>query len=214
MNEQMIYTIVVVAAMAIAAALVVYFTTRGNSGGEKVAKGGVGADEKNGASDVVARVRRYARLNDFQVVVPARWAKDGKLAEFDCVLVGYFGVLGIRCMGYSGRIFGGEKEAAWVQTKGDKRYEFENPLDRNARDARILREVLIGGGLRNTPVETVLVCTGGKNQELALPRSTPFYTPKTLGRYLNTSHFDQDKKVDVEKTAELLRQAVVQVEQR
>ena len=64
----------------------------------------MGADEKNGASDVVARVRRYARLNDFQVVVPARWAKDGKLAEFDCVLVGYFGVLGIRCMGYSGRI--------------------------------------------------------------------------------------------------------------
>ena len=127
---------------------------------------------------------------------------------------GYFGVLGVRCMGYSGRIFGGEKEAAWVQTKGDKRYEFENPLDRNARDARILREVLINGGLRNTPVETVLVCTGGKNQELALPRSTPFHTPKTLSRYLNTSRFDQDKKVDVEKTAELLRQAVVQVEQR
>ena len=49
-----------------------------------------------------------------------------------------------------------------MQTKGDKRYEFENPLDRNARDARILREVLIGGGLRNTPVETVLVCTAAR----------------------------------------------------
>lgn len=214
MNEQMIYAVGMIVVLAIAAALVVYFTNRDNSGGEKVAKGGVGGDEKAGAGDVLGRVRRYARLNSYQVVAPARWARDGKLAEFDCVLVGYFGVLGVRCMGYSGRVFGGEKEKTWVQTKGEKRYEFENPLDRNARDARILREVLISAGLRNIPVETVLVCTGGQKQELALPRSTPLYTPKTLSRYLNTSHFDQDKKVDVEKTADLLRQAVTQVEQR
>ncbi len=214
MNEQMIYAVGMIVVLAIAAALVVYFTNRDNSGGEKVAKGSVGGDEKAGAGDVLGRVRRYARLNSYQVVAPARWAREGKLAEFDCVLVGYFGVLGVRCMGYSGRVFGGEKEKTWVQTKGEKRYEFENPLDRNARDARILREVLISAGLRNIPVETVLVCTGGQKQELALPRSTPLYTPKTLSRYLNTSHFDQDKKVDVEKTAELLRQAVTQVEQR
>lgn len=208
------YAVGLIVVMAIAAALVVYFTNRDSSGGKKAPRGGVGADEKAGAAAVVGRVRRYARINNYQVVEPACWARDGKLAEFDCVLVGYFGVLGVRCLGYSGRVFGGEKEDTWVQSKGEKRHEFENPLTRNARDARILREVLINGGLRNTPVETVLVCTGGKNQELALPRSTPYYTPKTFARYLNSSRFDQDKKVDVEKTADLLRQAVTPVEKR
>ena len=215
MNEEMIYAIVLVAVLAVAAALVVYFTSRDSkAGGEKVAKGGVGADEKAGAAALAGRMRRYARLNDFQLVEPACWARDGKLAQFDCVLVGYFGVLAVRCLGYSGRVFGGEKEPVWVQTKGEKRFEFDNPLDRNAREARVLREVLIAAGLRNIPVETALVCTGGKRQELALPRSTPFYTPKSFSRYLNSSRFDQDKKVDVEKTARVLREALAQVERR
>lgn len=213
-NEQTIYTVILLVVMAIAAGLVVYFTSRDGSARAPKAKGGVGADEKAGAAQVVGQLRRYARLNNFQLVAPACWAREGKLAQFDGVLVGYFGVLAVRCLGYGGQVFGGEKEPVWVQTKGEQRFEFENPLDRNARDARVLREVLIAAGLRNIPVETALVCTGGKGQELALPRSTPYYTPKTLGRYLNTSRFDQDKKVDVEKTAQALRDALAQVEQK
>lgn len=175
--------------------------------------GPVGGDERRaGAAGAVKRVKRYAALNDYQVVAPALYARGGKTAEFDCLLVGYFGVLAVRCIGYNGKIYGAANEDTWVQTKGDdKRFEFANPLKQNADQARLVRDVLLSAGCRNVPVETVLVFTGSR-QQLLLPRSTPFHTPKTLAAYLRTSHFDQDKKVDVQAVAGALRAAVVQPE--
>src|SRR5699024_681166 len=126
-------------------------------------------------------------------------------ADLDLLLVGWFGVLGVKCLGYGGEVYGSLDEPEWTQVLPQGRRTFENPMTRAGKSARAVRDALFAAKLKNVPVETVVVFTN-PSASLNLPRSTGHYTEKTFLAYLKGPHFREDKKVEVEPVAAALRQ--------
>lgn len=195
------------ALLAVVVCVVVVLYVRGLTGDGGSARKGSGRvpdDEHKGAEGVVRALRRYAAARDFAVIAPVKLAGTKDAADLDALLVGWFGVLGVKCLGYGGEVYGGAGEAQWVQTENGGRRSFENPIDRAAKSARAVRDVLFEAKLKNVPVETAVVFTN-RAAQLKLPRSTGHYTEKAFLEYLRGPHFDEDKKVEVEPVARALR---------
>ena len=159
-------------------------------------------EDQQGKDLVLRQLHRFAATNDFKVIRPVSIQQDRYNADLDALLIGWFGVLGVKCIGYNGTIYGQSKQAEWVQEINGQRNTFENPLQKAEQSARAIREVLFAAKIKQVPVETVVVFTG-KNAELALPRSTGHYTPEQFHTYLKSVHFEEDNKVDVEQVAKL-----------
>ena len=171
---------------------------------EKAAKAGpIPDDEHENAEAVLRQLRRYAATNEFRVVEPVRIENSKASADLDALLVGWFGVLGVKCLGYGGTIYGQSSDAEWVQEMNGQRRMFANPLKRAEQSARAVRQALFEAKIKNVPVETVVVFTGKKTQ-LALPRSGGHYTIEQFSTYLKSVHFEEDKKVEVEPVAAAL----------
>ena len=171
---------------------------------EKAAKAGpIPDDEHENAEAVLRQLRRYAATNEFRVVEPVRIENSKASADLDALLVGWFGVLGVKCLGYGGTIYGQSSDAEWVQEMNGQRRMFANPLKRAEQSARAVRQALFEAKIKNVPVETVVVFTGKKTQ-LVLPRSCGHYTIEQFSTYLKSVHFEEDKKVEVEPVAAAL----------
>lgn len=171
---------------------------------EKTAKAGpIPDDEHANAEAVLRQLRRYAATNEFRVVEPVHIENSKASADLDALLVGWFGVLGVKCLGYGGTIYGQPSDAEWVQEMNGQRRVFANPLKRAEQSARAVRQALFEAKIKNVPVETVVVFTGKKTQ-LALPRSCGHYTIDQFSTYLKSVHFEEDKKVEVEPVAAAL----------
>lgn len=153
-------------------------------------------DLKNKASAPLAIATRFAKLRQFTVISPAMLAKDGKFADIDFIIVGYFGVLGVKCIGLGGEIYGSAGDAMWLQVAKDKRISFDNPLLVAQTDARLIRDTLFVAGLKSVPVEVICVCSN-KKATLALPRTTGHFTLKDFKAYLQKDKFEQDKGIDI-----------------
>lgn len=160
-------------------------------------------DEHENAEAVLRQLRRYAATNEFRVVEPVHIENSKASADLDALLVGWFGVLGVKCLGYGGTIYGQASDAEWVQEINGQRRVFANPLKRAEQSARAVRQALFEAKIKNVPVETVVVFTGKKTQ-LALPRSCGHYTIDQFSAYLKSVHFEEDKKVEVEPVATAL----------
>lgn len=160
-------------------------------------------DEHENAEAVLRQLRRYAATNEFRVVEPVHIENSKASADLDALLVGWFGVLGVKCLGYGGTIYGQASDAEWVQEINGQRRVFANPLKRAEQSARAVRQALFEAKIKNVPVETVVVFTGKKTQ-LALPRSCGHYTIEQFSAYLKSVHFEEDKKVEVEPVAAAL----------
>ena len=140
--------------------------------------------------------RRYAALHQYQVIAPAQLAKDGKYADLDFILVGWFGLLCVKCVGLGGQIYGSLEDEMWLQLDGEKRVSFANPMRAAEADTRLVRDTLFSAKLRNISVETVCVFTN-KSATLLLPRGTGHYTVKEFKALLGKSKYEQDKGVDI-----------------
>ncbi|MEG1104699.1 MAG: nuclease-related domain-containing protein [Oscillospiraceae bacterium] len=156
-------------------------------------------DVKNKAQKPLSVAKGFAKLHEYTLISPCNLAKDGKFADVDFAVVGYFGVLGVKCIGLGGEIYGSSGDAMWLQVTNTQRISFENPLIRAQADARLIRDTLFAAGLKSVPVEVICVCTNPK-ASLALPRSTGHFTMKDYKAYLKKDKFEQDKKVDLEAT--------------
>lgn len=162
-------------------------------------------DEHKGREAVVRQLARFAATHDYQVVQPLSLTGVHGTTDLDAVLVGWFGILGVKCLGYGGDIYGSIDEKEWVQSLGGSRRSFQNPMTRAQQSNRVIRDVLFEAGMKNIPVESVVIFTG-KNSQLMLPRSTGHYTDKSFSAYLRSIHFEEDKNVQVEPVAKLLRE--------
>ena len=165
-------------------------------------------DEHKGREAVVRQLVRYAAANEYKVVEPIALTGTHGTTDLDAVLVGWFGILGVKCLGYGGDVYGSRDEADWVQSYGGSRRSFQNPLTRAEASGRVIRDVLFEAGMKNIPVETAVIFTG-KNTQLMLPRSTGHYTLQSFAAYLKSGHFTEDKNVQVEPVAQLLREKSV-----
>ncbi|HJA25010.1 MAG TPA: NERD domain-containing protein [Candidatus Fournierella merdigallinarum] len=160
-------------------------------------------DEHKGAAALLRAVRRRAAAESWAVIAPVELSGSRDAADLDALVIGWFGVLGIKCIGWGGTIYGSAAEAEWTQVLGGARRSFENPIVRAGKSERAVRDVLFAARMKNVPVETVVVFTNAA-AELCLPASTGHYTEKSFLAYLKSSRFEEDKKVDTAAVAALL----------
>lgn len=193
----------------IAGSVAIYFLLGGkrDDGLEKPRKAKNLDDSKKGA-EPLRIARRFAALHQYQVIAPAQLAKDGKFADLDFILVGWFGLLCVKCIGLGGQIYGSLEDEMWLQLDGAKRVSFANPMRAAEADTRLVRDTLFAAKLRNLGVETVCVFTN-KNATLMLPRTTGHCTVKEFKALLNKSKYDQDKGVDIPQTVEAVKKWAV-----
>ncbi len=152
--------------------------------------------------------RRFAAMQQYQVISPARLAKNGVFADIDFIIVGVFGLLCVKCIGLGGEIYGSAGDANWLQVIGENRTSFDNPLQRSTADTRLVRDSLFAAKLKSVPVETVCVFTN-KTATLAVPRGAGHLTVKEFKALLGKDRFLTDKKVDIEKAAAAVKEYLV-----
>lgn len=207
----LIFIIIVVAAGLLAFAVTMYVIglfrqkDQALAGGAPAGKktGEMPDDEHKGAEAIVRAVRRFAASDDYAVIAPVNVQGSKDAADLDLLLVGWFGVLGVKCLGWGGEVYGSLDEEQWTQVLPQGRRTFENPMTRAGKSARAVRDALFAAKLKNVPVETVVVFTNAA-AELCLPASTGHYTEKSFLAYLKSSRFEEDKKVDTAAVAALL----------
>lgn len=168
-------------------------------------------DAPQGRQEDSAKVMRvlksFASRNGYELIQPGKIAYQTKVSDFDALVVGSFGVLAVRSMGYYGQVYGNTKEEKWAQTTAKGRVEFANPINQAEADARLVREVLFENKIKSVPVEAVCVFPN-KATELMVPRSTPVYRLKEFSAHLLKDHYTENKKVDIDAVAKALRAAV------
>ncbi len=165
----------------------------------------IGREQDSGK--VLRAVKSFASRNGYEVIAPGKISFGTGVSDFDAIVVGSFGVLAVRSMGYSGQVYGSEKDEKWVQTTAKGRVEFKNPMQQAQADARLVREVLFENKLKSVPVETICVFPSSAT-ELIVPRSTPIYRMKEFSAQLLKDHYTDDRKVDIDAVAKALRAAV------
>lgn len=185
---------------------VVFYTKRNKSSSEESesASKTKNLSQEQAGAKAVAMVRRFARSQGYKVVAPAHIAKEGRFADLDCVLVGYFGILGVKCIGLGGEVYGAANDAKWLQVSRGERIPFENPLNTASVDTRVIRDTLFTAKIKNVQVDTVCVFTNDA-ATLAIGRDTGHYTLKSFKALLRKGKYVVDKKVDVESCVTAIR---------
>lgn len=204
-ENQMLGWIVAIVAFALIIGLVLWFIYRKNN--PKVPKT---QGREYGVAKAVAMAQRFARGNDYKVIAPATLMRAGNTARLDALVVGSFGVLGVKALGYSGEVYGSAGEDTWVQVAPDgKRNPFKNPLTEAAADVRVIRDALFSAKQKLVPVEVVCVFTD-TTASIAVPRSTGHYTMRTFKELLGKEKYREDKGVNIALAQEALREALTE----
>lgn len=187
--------------------VVILFSERDKSNtGPRRAK----ADANTAAA--VKLLKSFAARSQSRVLGPVTLKKGDKTAQLDGVLVGYFGVLGLKTFGYNGQVYGTPKDAHWLWVSANKRENFDNPIEECALAARIMREALMNAGVRNPDCEATYVFTAPK-LELCIPRSVGAMTLKELKSYLRKEKFHADKGYDLDVLCKALEPFLNQQDQ-
>lgn len=161
-------------------------------------------------SNVIGTSRRFALSNSYKFISPATVTANGRVADLDALIIGYFGVLGVKALGHSGEIYGTASEENWLQKTGEsQRTYFPNPIRQAALDVRVVRDVLFDAKFKNVPVEVAVVFSNKKAQ-LALPRQTGHYNYKSFKALLSKEKYLADNGLDLEKVESTLRSALQQ----
>ncbi len=167
------------------------------------------ARKKENAGAATAVLRRFALNNDGRVLGPMELTRGDRTVRLDGVLVGSFGVLGVRSLGYNGQIYGNPKEAQWVWVSADKRETFDNPIEECALAGRLLREALMNAGVRAPECDVVYVFADPK-VELGVPRNAGAMKPADLRVYLGKDKFHKDRGYDLDTLCAALKPFVVE----
>lgn len=202
MEEWIAYALLFVISLVIIA-VVVFIYYRKNNPKKKKRLG-----RENKSHLAINPARNFARSNSFKFISPANIKRGDKTANLDAVIIGYFGVLGIKALGYNGEIYGGVNEKSWLQVSDDgSRENFENPITESASDVRVIRDALIQAKLRQVPVEIMCVFTDSTAQ-LALPRGTGHYTLKEFKTQLGKEKYLEDTGLDLEAVENAIKSSL------
>lgn len=93
--------------LVIAAAVAVYFFfVKSRDEGTETPRKAKNLDGAKKSAKALSAARRFAALHQYQVIAPAQIVKDGKFADLDFIIVGWFGLLCVKCVGLDGQIYG------------------------------------------------------------------------------------------------------------
>lgn len=165
------------------------------------------AGRENGTNKGVAALKGFARSHDFRFIEPAVLGRGDATAHIDALVIGYFGIIGIKAYGYNGEVYGGANEKEWAQIVEGNRTTFANPITEAAADVRVVRDALLAAKIRQLPVEVLCVFTDASAQ-LAIPRNTGHYTLKEFKSYLKKEKFLEDKGIDLDAAEAAIKAAI------
>lgn len=180
-----------------------YRRSQGQGGKSKVR----GRSFDNGKT--IGAMRSFARKNSFRFVSPAVLQCGDAKMELDAIVIGYFGVLGVISLGYSGEIYGEAGDDNWLQVAEDgSRNSFPNPITQSSAAVRVIRDALFKEKMKRVPVEVVYVFSNEKAQ-LALPRSIGPMDLKAFKKLLAKEKYLDDCGLDMDKVEEAVRKALI-----
>jgi hypothetical protein len=149
----------------------------------------------------------FAKSNRFAFIAPFNVKRGDYAANLEGVVVGYFGILAVINLGYSGTVYGAASDDKWKQVaENGKGTFFENPINEASTAVRAIRDVLFAAKIKKVPVEVVYVFSHPKVQ-LALPRSIAPLKIKTYKKLLKKEKYMDDCGLDIEKVKAVLSEA-------
>ena len=157
---------------------------------------------------VTGILKRFAGIRQFKVLTDLDLTFEGQTAHFDQVLIGFYGISFITCLGESAAYYGQEQDASWSRVDdGNKKVSFPNPLLTGEKGIDTVRRIFSMNDVYNIQMEHLLVFAGArKKTEVYVKSSVPVLKRKELGQLLNKVKYQKDNSVDVQKLAELLQQ--------
>lgn len=158
-----------------------------------------------GAYKITSRIlRRFGLIRGFKVLTNIK--VGGVVIEN--MLIGYFGILIVRTLGAKAEFYGTLDGDSWSLVIGGKKETVDNPVKQLQAEAAALRGFFSGKKVYNIPVETV-VYLPSKSSKFALyiTNNGEILTAGKLSAYLNTTKFEKDTGLDINKiTGALLEQ--------
>ena len=145
----------------------------------------------------VARVLRQSRRQKIKVVYPAIVLDGTQMVQMMVALVGQFGVLGVRCVGFGGVIHAGESATKWKQERGGASQTIPNYARQAAADSITVQSALTAAGLPGIPVEVVTVFTTPGVQLIGSP-SQRYCTVDGFFELLKRPRFAEDRGVSID----------------
>lgn len=185
---------VIIPLVLIAVLITVFIVTQDD---DKKKKGPRHARTDKNVGAAAGALKAWAVRSRCRVLGPVTLSKNGRTAHLDAVLVGWFGVLGLKSFGYNGQVYGNAGDAQWLWVSAGKRENFANPIDECALAARLMREALMGAGVRSPLCEATYVFTDPK-VELCIPRSVGAMKLREFKSYLRKDKFAEDKGYDLD----------------
>ncbi len=157
---------------------------------------------------VTGILKRFAGIRQFRVLTDLDLAFEGQTAHFDQVLIGFYGISFITCLGESAAYYGQERDASWSRVDdGNKKVSFPNPLLAGEKGIDTVRRIFSKNDVYNIQMEHLLVFAGArKKTEVYVKSSVPVLKRKELGQLLDKVKYQKDNSVDVQKLAGLLQQ--------
>lgn len=206
MQDTVLTIIASVFGLGLFAVLLYVFYRRQNPAKEK----GKAHGREFNREKVVNTTRHFASQNSFRFIAPAKLARNGAVAGLDALVVGYFGVLGVISLGYSGEIYGDAADETWLQVAADgTRTRFENPVNEAAAAVRVIRDALFGQKMKKVPVEVVYVFAT-PDAQLAMPRSLSPLRAKAYKAMLKKDKYLEDCGLDLDTVETALKSALVE----
>ncbi|MBQ8612194.1 MAG: NERD domain-containing protein [Oscillospiraceae bacterium] len=203
MNQQMDFNNMIYLLLALVVVVTVVIVTMERE--KKLPRG----RKKANANAAVTALRSFAVNNGCKVLGPVRFTRGEQTVTLDGVLVGWFGVLGVKGIGYNGQIYGNPKEQQWLWVSADKRESFANPMEECTLAARMMREALMKAGVRSPESEAVVVFTDSK-AELCIPRDAGVMKVADLRSYLRKEKFQKDRGYDLDVMCAALEPFVIE----
>ena len=161
---------------------------------------------ENEKRKVSKRLRTFAAPRGFRVLDNVRLVSGGLSGWADHVLVGYFGVLLVYDLCYSGEYYGGADGKQWIINDKGKRYAVDNPRIHAQQCSGRVITLLREAGYRVNVDSVAVMTVGGKKTESFLKTDGAIKLSK-LGAYLGRGKFDEDKGLDVAKAVAALEAA-------
>ena len=161
---------------------------------------------ENEKRKVSKRLRTFAAPRGFRVLDNVRLVSGGLSGWADHVLVGYFGVLLVYDLCYSGEYYGGDDDKQWIINDKGKRYAVDNPRIHAQQCSGRVITLLREAGYRVNVDSVAVMTVGGKKTESFLKTDGAIKLSK-LGAYLGRGKFDEDKGLDVAKAVAALEAA-------
>lgn len=161
-------------------------------------------NKNSGHKKVTNLLKKYAFLRSFKVLIDYKFEHKGKIVQIDNILVGFFGVIVVTDLNYSGEVYiEADKNSEWLNIKDNKKTRFENSLNQNIEYCNSIKMMLRKEKILNVQIESLVVFTDNQ-VELYKPNKTPIILLKDLSKLLHLAKYEIDNEYDVDEIVEIL----------